>query len=193
VKAAGQLLTSQDWKGQEYTSIDELLGIDDKGEYKKNQIAHKKGDISPSSHKPYVKDQPGFMQGQEKGGKLTGKLVKESIDKPHPVEITQIPSFAIEQVRDGIPIPLANLWQYLNGENDGFTDIANSLGLGITKVGLPKEKTETTTTDVQPKTTTKDKASSNSKDERKENRGGGRHGKRTKISENEVQSDGDYK
>ena len=29
------------------------------------------------------------------------------------------------------------------------------------------------------------------KDERKENRGGGRHGKRTKISENEVQSDYD--
>lgn len=126
-----EALTSQDWQKKEFTTVDELVGMDDKGKYVRDQGDHKKGDISESTDNPYVKDQKGHKAGDEKGGKLAGKLTKYPQGGAHPVTFGQLPSFALSQVRGMMPTAIQNLWQVASGENDATTSIMNAAGSGV--------------------------------------------------------------
>lgn len=131
-KIAGQALTSQDWKGEKYTSIDELLGLDDKGLYKNKVKKVINGRREVVHHK-----------GEEKGGQLKGHLTKQAYgveDKAAPVNLPEIPSFVLDQVRGMMPTQIQNVWTWGTGESDGFSTVANSIGLGVNKVSIPKGK-----------------------------------------------------
>jgi hypothetical protein len=130
-------LTSQNWQGMEFTSLPELGGYDDKGEYTKTQKAHKKGDISPTTGKAYVRDAKGYTKGENKGGKLEGKFVKWPNGSAHPLHANQVPSFVGNEVMASTPTQIQNAFQLQQGQSDWFTMIANSIGFGI-KVGKDK-------------------------------------------------------
>lgn len=85
-----QALTGQDWKGQQFTSINELFG-----------------------------------------GDHPGQLTKFAEGGAHPVTWQQMPSFAIDQVRQMLPIQLQNLAQTAEGETSHVTAFANAVGLGL--------------------------------------------------------------
>lgn len=140
VTSAKRAITSQDWKGDTYTDLDELLGLDDKGEYTKKQSGHDKGDINPKTGNEYVKNQEEHEIGDEKGGKLKGKLTKFNLGGAHGISAPQIPSLLLEEFRSILPTQVQNVSEYSQGEQDGFTTITNSIGLGITKATPKKEK-----------------------------------------------------
>lgn len=120
-------MTSQDWKGMEFTTVPEVLGKDEKGFYKKEVVNKKTGMV--------------HGEGEEKGGQLTGSLTKPG-DKIHFIQANQIPSFALNQVRGLIPIPLQNSIKYFQGEMDGFSAVSNSVGAGVVVNKNPDDKPE---------------------------------------------------
>lgn len=128
-KLAGSALTAQDWKGEEYTNLNELLGLDDKGTYQRKTTKEKDG-------KKVVHE-----VGTPKGGQLEGELTKYAEGGAHPVNATQLPSFALEQLRAMTPTQVSYFLQLWEGETDAFYAIANSIGLGTTKVAIPKDQT----------------------------------------------------
>jgi hypothetical protein len=132
-----EAFTSQNWQGMEFTSLPELGGYDDKGQYAKTQTAHKKGDISPTTGKAYVRDAKGYVAGTEKGGKKKGDLVSWSSGGAHPLHINQVPSFVSNQVIANMPTQIQYSFQLQQGQSDWFTMIANSIGFGI-RVGKNK-------------------------------------------------------
>lgn len=123
-RLAKEFVTSQDWKGMEFTSVPEMLGNDDKGIYKTTTVNKKTGMVHGA--------------GEDKGGQLAGALTKPG-DKIHLLHANQIPSFALNQARGLLPIPLANTLKYFQGEMDGFINIANSLGAGIAENKNPDD------------------------------------------------------
>lgn len=141
-KAALETFTAQNWQHKEFTTLDELLGMDDKGQYAKSQTAHQKGDISPTTGLPYKKDQSGHDEGDEKGGKLGGQLTKYPEGGAHGVTYPQLPSFIGSQVRGMMPTAVQNFWQIAAGENDMTTGILNAVGTGILTDKEPKKKDE---------------------------------------------------
>ncbi|MBF0553677.1 MAG: hypothetical protein HQK96_03885 [Nitrospirae bacterium] len=67
-KIAGQALTSQDWKGETYTTIDELLGLDDKGKGKKARLGGKLVKFSIGGARPVSFNQlPSYALEQVRG------------------------------------------------------------------------------------------------------------------------------
>jgi len=107
-KAFHESMAGVDWKGHRFTTVQELLGIDDKGYYLTNTKAHKFGD--------------------PKGGKLAGKSVTFG-GKKGPIEPGQFASYLISQAKGVQPIQIQNLIGYLQGEIEGFDAINRSLGL----------------------------------------------------------------
>jgi len=130
-KVGLEALTGQNWQHREFTTLDELLGMDDKGTFTKAMREHKKGEISPTTGKPYVKDQAGHAAGEEKGGKLTGELTKWPQGGAHPVTWMQAPAFILNEVRGMMPTAVQSMWQIADGENDMATGILNAAGSGV--------------------------------------------------------------
>jgi len=114
-----EAMAGVDWKGQRFTTISELLGIDDKGVY----LTTKAGK---------------YKIGDPKGGKFKGQVVTYQ-GKGGPIEIPQVPSYIISQTRGMQPIQIQNLFGWLQGEIDGFDAIFRSLGIHTSST-YPTEK-----------------------------------------------------
>lgn len=150
-KGVKDFFTAQNWQGKEFTSLDELLGMDDKGPYMKSTVGHEKGDINQNTGEPYKKAQTEHEAGEDKGGKLAGELLKWPQGGSHPVRTgtptsgfrdSQLPSFILNEVRGLLPGPVVNIWQMAAGENDVANGMANILGTGIVTNKEPQKKDE---------------------------------------------------
>lgn len=140
-KLALEGLTSQNWQHKEFTTVDELLGMDDKGVYAKGQTAHDKGDINSSTGLPYKKTQEAHDEGDEKGGKLAFPvLTKWPKGGAHPVTWWQAPSFIGSQIRGLMPTAVQNAWQIASGENDATTGLLNAVGSSVYTSKEPKKE-----------------------------------------------------
>jgi hypothetical protein len=81
----------------------------------------------------------GELLGITEDGKNAGRLVKYSRSGAKPIEPSQVPSYALYQVRSAMPIPMQNLIAFLGGELDAFDAITKSLGL-MTATTYPERK-----------------------------------------------------
>jgi len=109
-----EFYTGKNWQGKSYTSVNELLGVDDKGEY------------LTSSEKS------GYRVGDPKGGKYAGQLTKwEFGGGNNPVTPSQIPSFMLAQMRGWLPIPIQNAVGFCMGETSGFDAITHGTGFHV--------------------------------------------------------------
>jgi len=104
-----------DWAGRHFTSLNEILGIDDQGVYKTSRRA-------PDGTWLY-------RAGDPKGGKLTGQTVAWRSEARGPVDIPTLPSFVASQAKGSMPIQAQSLMAWLAGEIDGFDAVAKSLGM----------------------------------------------------------------
>lgn len=141
-KAGVEFFSGQNWQGREFTTLDELLGMDDKGTYTKTQQEHLKGDVNPNTGDEYKKDQAGHEEGEAKGGKLKAQLTKWPEGGGHAVTNAQLPSFILSEVRGLLPTAAQNIWQIVAGENDAATGIMNAAGTGVLTNKEPKKKDE---------------------------------------------------
>lgn len=139
-KASDELKSGENWQHKEFTTLDEVLGMDDKGTYAKTTTEHAAGDISPTTGKPYLRDQQGHDEGDEKGGKLTGQLTKWPQGVHGGVTKGQLPSYILNQVRGLMPTGIQNVWQIASGEQDATTGILNAVGSGVLTDKEPKPK-----------------------------------------------------
>ena len=115
-------IKATDWRGQAFTDIDELLGIDDKGYYKVTTKKYRKGD--------------------PKGGKLRRKLTKYQFGTKGPVSYRQTPSYLLYELQKSLPIQIQNTISFVNGELSAFDAILRSAGLYATSTyaGPQQEK-----------------------------------------------------
>jgi hypothetical protein len=113
-----------DWKGAKFTSLSELVGMDDKGVYVTNvRGKHRIGD--------------------PKGGKLSGETVSYRSDaKGGPIGISQIPSYALSQTRGVLPIQIQELLGWVAGETSWFDAITKGAGFYTSTTYPTKKKTE---------------------------------------------------
>ncbi len=118
-----EALTGTDWAGRGFTTFSEILGIDDKGTYKRSG---KKSDGST------------YEEGDPKGGQLAGQTV--SWGNRGALEYSQIPSFMLAQGKGVLPIQIQNLIGFLAGEMDGFDAVTKSMGLMTATTYPDKEK-----------------------------------------------------
>jgi len=102
-----EAMAGTDWKGHRFTTLSELVGVDDKGVYLTTTKTHKKGD--------------------PKGGRLAGKLT--IYGGKGPLSPEQIPSYIASQLIGVQPIQVQNLIAMLTGEVAAFDGIARSLGM----------------------------------------------------------------
>lgn len=103
-----EMMAGVDWRGQSFTTLPELMGVDDKGLY----VTSIKG-----KHR----------LGDPKGGKFPGKLTAYT-GKTGPIGIPQIPSYALAQLRGIMPIQVQQTWAMLSGEIEAFDGITKGLG-----------------------------------------------------------------
>jgi hypothetical protein len=115
--------TGTDWAGRPFTTFAELVGLDDKGQYK------------TTARGKYIKGEP-------KGGKLKGALVRRQRGSPRPLEYTQLPSFLVSEAKATLPIPIQSGVAWFAGELDGFDALTKSLGL-MTSTTYPPSSPET--------------------------------------------------
>jgi len=113
-------MAGTDWRGHRFTTISELLGVDDKGVYLTKSKTHK--------------------FGEPKGGKMAGKTTVYDSGKKGPIEIAQIPSYIIAQVKGAQPIQLQNLMGWMQGEIEGFDAIGRSVGANTTSTYPNRKK-----------------------------------------------------
>ncbi|MBF0592622.1 MAG: hypothetical protein HQL02_11100 [Nitrospirae bacterium] len=120
-KMVFEALEGMDWKGQPFTTASELTGMDDKGVYMRTANGHK--------------------AGEPKGGELAGEFTKRGTPSGA-ITYEQIPSFAGEQIRGAIPIPLQELWAMSNGEREIFDGILKGAGVMESSTYPTAEKLE---------------------------------------------------
>ncbi len=109
-KVVLDILTGSDWRGQSFTSMGELIGIDDKGVYKTTRVGK-------------------HLKGAPKGGKLKGHLTKFEFGKgARPLEPEQIASFLLYEFRGFMPIPVQSSIAVLTGEQDWFMGLTKAAG-----------------------------------------------------------------
>jgi hypothetical protein len=99
--------TGMDWKGDGFTTFEELLGTDEAGYYKT--------------------DGPGRKAGDPKGGQLQGKLVDRTKD-PKPISIGTAPSYLLTQIKGSTPVQVQEMFAVLEGQRSMFDAIGRSLG-----------------------------------------------------------------
>jgi len=117
-----EALTGVDWASRRFTTFTELIGNDkEKGVYKTTS-----------------KDK--YKKGDPKYGKLKGQTVTWTPGKRGPLEYSQLPSFALSQVKGWQPVQIQNLISWMAGEMEGFDAIMNSMGLGVTSTYGGDEK-----------------------------------------------------
>jgi hypothetical protein len=114
-----EAFTGTDWKGQRFTTLDEILGFDDKGLYLTTTKEHK--------------------LGERKGGRLRWKTVAPSGRIGWAISPSQVPSYIINQLRGVTPVQVQNFLAMLQGEIDGFDTITRNLGL-YTATTYPTKK-----------------------------------------------------
>ncbi len=72
------------------------------------------------------------MTGTEEMEPLRGKLTKQGLgNEKAGVSWSQVPSYALNQAKQILPIPVQNLVSYLGGEMDGFEAAAKSTGTRV--------------------------------------------------------------
>jgi len=114
--------TGSDYADRSFTSLSELLGVDDKGVYKSSR--------------------PGFYQaGEPKGGKLKGQLVTRARYQGKRQGLARVPSWLLYEARQSVPIQVQNAIAFMAGEADAFDSISKGLGL-MTATTYPKQKQE---------------------------------------------------
>jgi len=96
-----EAMSGGDWRGQEFTTIPELLGMDEKGVYKKT--------------------------GLPKGGKLTGSLTSRK-KSTGSIGYEQIPSYAAHRARSVLPIQIQEALKFIQGDADGWDTVLRGLG-----------------------------------------------------------------
>lgn len=128
IKHKGSVLTrlaadawnGEDYKGARFTTLPELLGVDEKGTYKTSG--------------------PGRVAGTEKGGRLAGQTVTyKPGEKTGAVNFETLPSFLLNEAKSMTPIQVQNAASWINGEMDGFDAVTRSLGL-MESAGKPPQK-----------------------------------------------------
>lgn len=101
-------LTGRDWSHRRFTSWDELLGVDsDAGEFKRASGDNRKGD--------------------SKMGRYKWQTSKYS-NEIGPLRWPEIPSFVVEQLRRGVPIPVRSIFDTAAGSKDYFDMMFTVLG-----------------------------------------------------------------
>lgn len=120
VGTALDAILGADWKGMRFTTFEELLGIDDKGLYKRRSGEDRKGD--------------------PKGGKLKGQTVAWKWASG-PIGYREVPSFILNQAKGFTPIQFQAWMGYLAGEHDLFDTIARTVG-AKTSSSYPKAEEE---------------------------------------------------
>ena len=119
-----ELFTGTDWKGEKFTTMQELIGVDDKGIY----VTTRKGKYSA---------------GEKKGGKLAGQTVSFRSDaKGGPIHLNQIPSYMISQGKGILPIQIQSLLAWSSGEQNWFDAITKGAGFYTSTTYPSKKKTE---------------------------------------------------
>ena len=108
-RIAADFFTGEDWAGRKFTSVSELLGVDDKGLYKTTRPGH------------YYKYQP-------KGGKLKGRLTAYAPGGGKDFTYANIPSWVLHEARSVLPIPIQQGMAFLSGEADVFDAMSKGLG-----------------------------------------------------------------
>ena len=122
--AVSLLFTGTNWQGKRYTSLSELMGVDDKGKYSTSKLNPdwKKGD-------PY-EDKYIYKVGDKKGGQKAGQLTKWATPgQSGGVETRALPSFILAKMRDWMPIPVQNITAFAMGELDGFDALSHGVGM----------------------------------------------------------------
>jgi hypothetical protein len=122
------LISGTTWNGRRYTTVSELLGGDDKGNYStsKKNPDWKKGDP--------VEDKYIYKPGDPKGGKKAGQLTKwASPGESGGVPTEAMPSFIMAKARDWIPIIAQNIVGFAMGEIDGFEAISHGVGMHMSR------------------------------------------------------------
>ncbi|MBN2818612.1 MAG: hypothetical protein JXP36_06565, partial [Bacteroidales bacterium] len=125
-KTAMEFMQGENWQGKRFTSLDELLGIDEKGQYK-------------TSSKKY-----GYRVGDPKGGKNKGQLTRWRKPGDYgPVKYEEIPSFILSTFRGFLPVPLQNGLAFALGEIDAFDAVSHGVGIHLnSKRNYPKLERE---------------------------------------------------
>lgn len=110
-KIVTDAFTGTDWAGRPFTTMGELLGIDNKGVYTQDYKDHKKGD--------------------PKGGQLTGKLIKtgDYFQSGSGIKANQIPSFLLYEAKGILPIPIQAAISWVSGEHDAWDMFMQTSGL----------------------------------------------------------------
>ena len=104
-----EALAGHDWKGEKFTTMAELLGIDDKGYYLTSGKKHEFGEL--------------------KGGKLKGQTVSYRAAKSGTIGFEQMPSYLLSQAKGMTPIQVQQILGFLGGEIDGWDALTRSMGM----------------------------------------------------------------
>ncbi len=111
-KIGAEAYTGTNWQGKRFTSLDELIGTDNKGVYM-------------TSSKKY-----GYRVGDEKGGKLTGQLTRWKRTGDYgSVKYEELPSFMLNNIRGLMPIPVQNGLSFALGEISAFDAVSHGVGI----------------------------------------------------------------
>jgi len=107
------LLTGENFFGRTYTTAAELLGVDDRGVYKRTHL-------------------PDHVAGMKKGGKLAGQTASYASDaSPGPVSYEQMPSFLLSQGEASLPIQVQSAIDVMAGQMDGYEAMLRSVGFRV--------------------------------------------------------------
>jgi len=121
-----EALEGSDWAGRPFTTYAELMGMDDKGQYKTSR-RNRDGTWA-------------YRRGEPKGGKMKGQTVSwRTESRKGAIGLEQLPSFMISQGNGLMPIQVQNMAAWLAGEMDGFDALTKSLGL-MTATTHPKNE-----------------------------------------------------
>ena len=119
-----ELMGGTDWKGERFTTFQELIGVDDKGVY----VTTRKGKYSA---------------GDKKGGQLIGQTVSYRTGaKGGPLRINQVPSYLISQGEGILPIQIQSMIGWMSGEINWFDSITKGAGFYTSTTYPSKKKTE---------------------------------------------------
>jgi len=101
--------------GRPYTNAAELTGTDNKGVYPTTGRTQ-----AGSIH----------IAGQPEGGKLAGQISSNKSEEQHyGLHYSQLPSFGLDALQKGLPIPIVNAWGALRGQEDGIDGAFRSAGI----------------------------------------------------------------
>lgn len=107
-----EFITGSDYSGRRFTTLSELLGIDQPGVYqRRTRLAN--GEVR--------------YPGESRGGKYKGQLSRFSV-KTGPLRLDQATSYMMTQGLKFVPLQARGLAEYLTGAKDGFDLTAELLG-----------------------------------------------------------------